>query len=275
MRLAFLFLFLSCCAHAQNDTVIRFYFDFNQADLKTMKNVFLKLDTKRWLPEVTLTGKADTSGNAAYNEWLSEQRLLAVEDLIGKQSYFKIAGRKSLGESAPAAKYNAVKERCVEVRLTRMQTGKPDQSAKNTEKSVSNEALKLPVNSGTKVIPRAFDPNDSLIATGDVLVLNNIEFELNEVIVTLESYPELQHLVSMMKKNPTMRIHIRGHVCCAPASELSNNRAKKIYYYLINQGINDERMTFKGYSNREPHPLYQSDLFDPHHRRVEIEILSK
>jgi outer membrane protein OmpA-like peptidoglycan-associated protein len=273
MRLVFLLLFLSSFARAQSDTVIRFYFDFDKADLKTVKNVFLKLDTQMWEPEVTLVGKTDTSGNAVYNEWLSEQRVLAVEDLIGKQSYFKVGKSSYLGEQSPAKRYVPSKERCVEVHLKRIRVGKPDRPAK--EKSVSNEALKLPASPGTKSMPRAFDPNDSLIATGDVLVLNNIEFELNEVIITLESYPELQNLVSVMKKNPTMRIHIRGHVCCAPALDLSNNRAKKIYYYLINQGINDERMTFKGYSNREPHPAYQSDLFDPHHRRVEIEILSK
>lgn len=269
MRLTFLFLLSCFVARAQSDTVIRFYFDFNEAGLKTAKNVFLKLDPNRWEPEVQLIAKTDTTGNALYNDWLSAERLKAVETLLEAQDYFKAGATSALGERAPSSKYNAAKERCVEVRLKRIQNGKPDPAA--TEKSVSNEALKKP---GLKM-PRNFDPNDSLIATGDVLVLNNIEFELNEVIITSASYPELQNLAKVMKKYPTMRIHILGHVCCAPASELSANRAKKIYYYLINQGIADDRMTFKGYSNRKPHPAYQNDLYDPHHRRVEIEILSK
>lgn len=268
MRLSFFFVFLSCFAHAQSDTVIRFYFDFDKAELKTGKNVFLKLDRKRWQPAVRLTAKTDTTGNAFYNDWLSEERLKAVTALLGAQDYFTVESSKALGERSPSPVYSAAKERCVEVRLVRKGSSEPD-------KSVSNEALKQPASPASPKMPRAFDPNDSLIAPGDVLVLNNIEFELNEVIVTSDSYYEMQNLAAMMKKYPKMRIHILGHVCCAPALELSDSRAKKIYYYLINQGISDERMTFKGYSNRNPHPAYSSDLYDPHHRRVEIEILSK
>src|SRR3989344_244677 len=67
----------------------------------------------------------------------------------------------------------------------------------------------------------------------------------------------------------------KGHVCCAPAMDLSVKRAQKIYSYLVRNGISDTRMTFKGYSNKSPHPKYNKDLFDPRHRRVEIEILEK
>lgn len=270
MRLSFFLLFWCFNAFSQRDTIVKIYFDHGSYVPKSKVNPFLKIDTTRWNPVATLTAKTDTTGDASYNHDLADFRLKAVKELIGKQRYFKTGKTFILGETkADLANYKSEKERCVEVKLMSKRGAKPNVNATISNTPNSDEPAK-----SVEIMPRNFHP-DSVIAKGDVFVLNNILFEINETILMTDSYKELDQLLVVMQKNPNMKIHIKGHVCCAPAMDLSVKRAQKIYSYLVRNGISDSRMTFKGYSNKSPHPKYKSDLFDPRHRRVEIEILEK
>lgn len=62
----------------------------------------------------------------------------------------------------------------------------------------------------------------------------------------------LEHLIEVLNQNPDLYLHIRGHVCCGPAPGLSQKRAKKVYKYLLEMGIPEERMTYHGYSDEAP-----------------------
>ena len=62
----------------------------------------------------------------------------------------------------------------------------------------------------------------------------------------------LSHLVELLNKDTTLRVHIRGHVCCGPGIKLSKKRAKKVYKYLLRSGICKTRLSYKGYSNTAP-----------------------
>jgi outer membrane protein OmpA-like peptidoglycan-associated protein len=271
MRLSFFLLFWCFTAFSQRDTIVKIYFNHGSYVPKSKVNPFLKIDTTRWNPVVTLTAKTDTTGDASYNHDLADFRLKAVKDLVAKQRYFKTGKTSILGETkADLANYQSEKERCVEVKLMAKRGGaRPNPTATISGTANADEPAKVAV-----VMPRNFSP-DSAMAKGDVFVMNNILFEINETILMPESYTELEQLLTVMQKNPEMRIHIKGHVCCAPAMDLSVKRAQKIYTYLVRNGISDKRLTFKGYSNKSPHPKYNKDLFDPRHRRVEIEILEK
>lgn len=267
--LVFLFCF-GAVSYAQKDTVFRIYFDFGKYTPSSETNPFLKLDTNLWQPQVQLTGKTDTTGNAEFNRYLADFRLTAVKQFIQKVPYFSVTQSTIAGETAPKKPYNASRERCVEVRLIRKKRS-PGMRINSTFPDPLKEDEPLSSRAG---IPKNFHP-DSIISKGDVLVLKNILFEMNETILLSESYVELEQLLKVMKENPNMRIHIRGHVCCAPSMELSLERAKKIYNYLIRNGISDDRMTYQGYSNKSPHPLYKHDLYLQEHRRVEIEVLER
>lgn len=270
MRALLLFglLFVSSGIFAQKDTTIYVFFKQGSYTPNSSSNPMQKLDTTRWMKTVMLIGKTDTTGTDEFNRQLADWRLKTVNELIVKGKYFKVGKSVIAGEAqANLKQYVDSKERCVAIRITAKPGGKKPGSVQvTTEKQDQpTAAVRMPKN---------FHP-DSAIAKGDVIVLNNILFELNETIILPESYPELEQLLKVMKTNPTMRIHIKGHVCCAPAMDLSMKRAQKIYSYLVRNGINDDRMTFKGYSNKSPHPLYRTDLYDSRHRRVEIEILEK
>ena len=276
MRLSILFFLLLSFTNvfAQKDTTMRIYFNFDSYQPKSLINPFLKIDKNRWMPEVTLIGKSDTTGSAEYNRYLADFRLNAVKQLVAKQSYFQVGKSVIAGESqVDLGNYNENRERCVEITLiAKSRTERPIVSSTFPDKIVQDEpTAEL---ESTQAIPRDFNP-DSAMTKGDVFVLKNILFEINETILLLESYPELEQLVKVMTDHPTMRIHIRGNVCCAPAMELSVKRAEKIYNHLIRNGVSPTRMTFKGYSNKLPHELYKADLYDPRHRRVEIVILEQ
>lgn len=273
--IATLFLF-GLCSRAQSDTTIRIYFDFASWEPKG-GDPFRKIDTNRWERAVALEGRTDTTGSFAYNRDLADFRLRSVKELLRQHPYFSIAHAKVIGENYNAGRsYRPERERCVTVVLHPKTAGTvpngisagqtPDPMFPATE-----EFAPAPL---YKRMPHSFHP-DSALADGDVVILRNIEFLINETVVTLESYPELQQLAKVMKEHPTMHIHIRGHVCCAPAQSLSDQRAKKIYMYLLSNGITPERMTYKGYSNKVPNPEAKQDLFHQSHRRVEIEVVKE
>lgn len=62
----------------------------------------------------------------------------------------------------------------------------------------------------------------------------------------------MEDLVKFLNTYEDFHIHIRGHVCCGPAERVSTKRAKTVYKFLLQAGIDKERMSFKGYSDEIP-----------------------
>lgn len=112
---------------------------------------------------------------------------------------------------------------------------------------------------------------------GDLIVLNQVVFDLGSSVLTLKAKNELDKIFEILKKQHTINIEIKGHVCCTSSKyndaideqnqnrNLSVNRAKNVFNYLRSKGISPYRMTFKGYGNH--FPLAKGDEFD---RRVEF-----
>lgn len=62
----------------------------------------------------------------------------------------------------------------------------------------------------------------------------------------------MEDLVTFLRTYEEFHIHIRGHVCCGPAEKVSKKRAKNVYRYLLSEGIDKERISYKGYSDQIP-----------------------
>lgn len=62
----------------------------------------------------------------------------------------------------------------------------------------------------------------------------------------------MEYLIEILAKNPNWTLHIRGHVCCGPNERISAKRAKRVYKFLRKNGIEESRMTYKGYSDSLP-----------------------
>jgi outer membrane protein OmpA-like peptidoglycan-associated protein len=91
---------------------------------------------------------------------------------------------------------------------------------------------------------------------GVPITLENVFFDLDSYNLRSVSYVELDKLVQYLKDNPTMKIELQGHTDTQGDDkhnlELSHNRAKAVYEYLISKGIAKERMTYKGYGETQP-----------------------
>ncbi len=128
----------------------------------------------------------------------------------------------------------------------------------------------------------------SKVKKNEAIKLENMFFEPGSHKMRAESRPTLKKLLAVMKDNPTLVIQIEGHICCLDPHntegydydtqeyKLSENRAKAVYDYLEDNGIDEERMRYKGFGKKKP-------LVDPEeteedqnkNRRVEIRILKK
>jgi outer membrane protein OmpA-like peptidoglycan-associated protein/Tol biopolymer transport system component len=110
------------------------------------------------------------------------------------------------------------------------------------------------------------------------VVLNNIFFDLNKFELKPESKAELDKVVLLLQENPTLKIEISGHTdnIGKPADNqvLSNNRAKAVVSYLINSRIAANRLTYKGYGEKQPIDDNNTENGRAKNRRTELKVVS-
>jgi OmpA-OmpF porin, OOP family len=116
------------------------------------------------------------------------------------------------------------------------------------------------------------------IEIGGIVRLNNLFFATASAVLDPNSTPELERLILLMNKYPTMVLEIGGHTdnIGDPTTNLrlSDLRAKSVVEFLVSRGINKERMIPKGYGMTMP--SVSNDTVDARaiNRRVEIKIVS-
>lgn len=115
------------------------------------------------------------------------------------------------------------------------------------------------------------------LEVGQSIRLNNIFFETGKAELKTESFPELDRVVTFLQDNSKLKIEIAGHtdnVGGASANKkLSAARAKAVEKYIIMKGINEDRISFKGYGSTKPEADNTTDLGRSLNRRVEFTIL--
>ncbi|MFK8161732.1 MAG: OmpA family protein [Lewinella sp.] len=116
---------------------------------------------------------------------------------------------------------------------------------------------------------------------GSKMAVEDLYFVGNETNLLKESFPALPRLLLFMRSSPDLQIEIAGHVNRPGEPEgpgswsynLAHNRAKTIYEFLVEFGINPGRMTYKGYSNLEMiNPKARTEKEMRANRRVEIRV---
>ena len=94
------------------------------------------------------------------------------------------------------------------------------------------------------------------------VVLPEIRFDLARTELKGEFMDSLMDLYIIMENNPGLVVEIRSHTDCQPYVGLTNDtlsqrRAQTVVDYLVNRGIERERLVAKGYSDRVPRVLDQ------------------
>jgi outer membrane protein OmpA-like peptidoglycan-associated protein len=112
---------------------------------------------------------------------------------------------------------------------------------------------------------------------GQKIILRNILFETARWTLLDESYTTLDSLVDLMNKFPGMRVEISGHTDNRgneKANEtLSMNRAKAVVEFLVENGIDETRLVYRGYGQNQPIDTNETEDGRFNNRRVEFVIL--
>jgi outer membrane protein OmpA-like peptidoglycan-associated protein/uncharacterized protein (DUF736 family) len=91
---------------------------------------------------------------------------------------------------------------------------------------------------------------------GEKIQLDRVFFETAKWGLLEESNEQLDELVKLMNDYPQMEVEIHGHTDSRGSSsynqKLSENRTKSVYQYLVDQGIDSDRMKYIGYGEAKP-----------------------
>lgn len=100
------------------------------------------------------------------------------------------------------------------------------------------------------------DINLQTIKVGRTEVLRNVFYDTDVFSLDKRSITELKYLVRFLNENKTVSVEIGGHTDNVGSEEhnatLSENRAKLVYMFLIDNKIDPKRLSYKGYSFSVP-----------------------
>lgn len=244
-----LFLSIICLSifslKAQKDIVV--YFDFNRSTLTSQSKSSLRAIDLKKTEILGLYGYTDTIGRLNYNYALAKRRVSAV------CAFMKIKN--------PISKEKAIIGEYFEPNTLDKENRKVIIRVKEKDLDVILLEQKL---------------KEAKI--GDNIILKSLNFEPGLPILLTTSLPSLNELCRQMIKNKNLVIEIQGHICCAASDELdlSTERSKSVYDFLISKGISKNRMTYIGFGVANPlHKIPEkNETEEIANRRVEIKIIS-
>jgi len=119
----------------------------------------------------------------------------------------------------------------------------------------------------------------STVEAGRTYRLSNLLFKQSDYHIQPSSYPELDTLVSMLQRNPTMEIELAGHTDNVGDHRLnvalSRQRVDAVKSYLSNAGIQPVRIKIKAYGGSKPIADNSKEETRRLNRRVEVTFLQQ
>jgi outer membrane protein OmpA-like peptidoglycan-associated protein len=108
-------------------------------------------------------------------------------------------------------------------------------------------------------------------------ILQTILFDFDSYKIKPQYFPELDKVSATLKKNPTIKIEIRGstdNIGSTPHNQtLSENRARAVKNYLMQSGIDDERLLPVGYGSKRKVASNESPEGRALNRRVDFFVM--
>ncbi len=109
------------------------------------------------------------------------------------------------------------------------------------------------------------------------LTLHNIFFDTDKSILKEASKIELANVKQLLLQNPSLHIELNGHTDNQGAVEynqkLSEDRARAVLVWLINNGIAPNRLTAKGYGELQPVATNETAEGRAQNRRTELKVV--
>lgn len=274
-------LFITSFVHAQKQTTLSVYFDTDKAVIRTsdarkLDSLVAGFSSSEPNRSIEIYGHCDQRASNGYNDTLSLARVASTKKYLLDKGVpvSSIIREEGYGEMRPAG----------------------DDAPLWLNRRV-DIVISIPENSLSTIINTAETPKektistiigDSSFKTGTNITLKDLNFIGGRHHLLNSSLPVLQQLLSALQQHPNLVIQIEGHVCCISDNadgydydtrtyNLSEERAKAIYEWLISYGIDEARLSHIGYGHRKPIYPYpeRSELERISNRRVEIKIIKK
>lgn len=269
----------------ENELIVHFGVDAHDLN-ESSKNDLLELAANNSVRSVNITGVADTTGNKAYNQRLSEKRANVVKEFLVNNGLSPkyIRNVNGVGESA---KHGSLSENRVAIISYKILPETEEPPIEDKERDWSTEKIEESQDDHkAKTRDGALDQTTiESLEVGDILNIGGVEFLPGRHVLTKASKPALKKLISIMEDNPGLVIEIQGHICCQTDRDgfdkdtgtmnLSENRAITIYNALIEAGISKDRLTYRGYGPFRKLVKEVDDASRQRNRRVSIQVLEK
>ena len=117
------------------------------------------------------------------------------------------------------------------------------------------------------------------VEVGKTCDLHDINFKTNDYSLTEESEQIIRLFVEFLEENPKVKVEIQGHTDNIGDDnsnlKLSQQRAKSVYDYVISQGVDASRISYKGYGESRPIADNKTEAGRAKNRRTVFVILAK
>jgi outer membrane protein OmpA-like peptidoglycan-associated protein len=127
--------------------------------------------------------------------------------------------------------------------------------------------------------PRDYESQVKEIAVGGAYKLDNINYATNSAELAAESLMMLDEFIEFLNENPKIKIAIHGHTDDVGKDDanllLSTERANSVMVYLQGKGIDNSRISAKGFGKSKPIVPNNSEANRAINRRTEFVITSK
>jgi len=117
---------------------------------------------------------------------------------------------------------------------------------------------------------------DENLAMRETIIIENINFEFDKADLLPESFPILDDLVQKFAEYPDLEVEINGHTDNIGTKEynydLSQRRAQSVVDYLVENGVQADNLTSKGFGEDVPITTNETEDGRAMNRRVEMKV---
>jgi len=264
-----------------NQEIYYVYFESDKAIIQ--EKVFPKL-TVGVQDTIFIEAHCDWQGSRQYNADLAMKRARSVELYLRNKMGIPegvIVQKRAFGEEKPIGDNQTAEGRQSNRRADIIIRREPG------IKTVKPEVTRLKPKADSLISSNAPTLSQELqrsLLTGKNIRIDNLNFKPGLDIIVPQSEPVLFELLKLLEDNPKLEIELQGYVCCTEDGSdganfrtggdyLSRDRAKAVYDFLIEKGIDRNRLEYNGFggSNKIANP--EVTLADQNaNRRVEIRI---
>ena len=285
-KLFYIIIFL-CCLQIQAQEQFSVFFGSDKFELNKTELLRLQkfVDEQQKSKIVGVYGFCDEDGSIGYNDTLAKKRIEFVESKIGGKIKFREDFKtRNFGKLHQFSKIKAENRKVSLFYLEEKDLEKEDEilgiapAKVETPKKISypkDVVIRNPDNTTSRfVLDTLFMERVNEAKVGEKLTLENLEFQINTFAITKDSRSKLFELLIVMESNPKLKIDIQGHLCCMSYDrfDLSTQRAKAIFSFLVQYKISKSRLSYQGFGSSQPiFPLPEKDEAQrAANRRVEI-----